>query len=477
MNTTKRIEINPVTRVEGHGRILIELDDDGKVSDTIFSVSEFRGFEKFCEGRMIWDMPTITDRICGVCPVSHHLASVKACEALLGAEPPPPANILRELLHMGQFIHSHALSFFFFALPDFAVKENTSANSRSFLGFLDNNKELARSAVLIRKAGQDIVDIVGGGRLHPISCIPGGMSKYLQYIDRINMLKGLITALPIARNGVKMAKGLYEKHKETFDNFASFPSLYMGMVKDDNLELYDGKIRIVDSAGNTMEEFKGKDYLDHIEEVTTPTSWTKCTYYKRMGYPEGSFRVAPLARLNIAGSISTPEAGAELKEFKKLGAGSPLEASLFYHYARMIELLYAVERAKELLNNPDILSHEVRVPVKRCGGEGVGVIEAPRGTLFHHYKANEDGRLTKVNFIVSTAHNNEAMNRSVRAVAEKVVKDGEIQEGDRNKLEIAIRCYDPCLSCSTHDFGRMPLEVTIQSSDGEVLSQFQHGDM
>ncbi len=477
MSKTKNIEITPVTRVEGHGKIRITVDEAGKVVDTVFSVAEFRGFEKFCEGRMLWDMPTITDRICGVCPVSHHLASVKACESLLGVEAPPAAKLLRELLHMGQFIHSHSLSFFFFSIPDFYVKEGTDILQRNFLGFLENQPELTKNAIKIRRAGQDIIDRVGGGRLHPVSCIPGGMSKSLESIDRIEMWKSVNEAMKIAQMGIKMAKDMYDKYQDAFNTFASFPSLYMGLTRGKSLELYDGPIRIIDQDGNKLDEFEGKDYLDYVEETVKPTSWTKFTYYKPKGFPEGFFRVAPLARLNIAETISTPLANEALQEFKQIGGGKPIQQSLFYHYARVIELLYALEKSRELLANPEILSHEVRVPVMRKGGEGVGVVEAPRGTLFHHYWANEDARITKVNFIVSTAHNNEAMNRSVRAVAEEVVHDGKISEQDKNRLEIAIRCYDPCLSCSTHSLGRMPLAVTIQTQEEEIISQYHLGDL
>ncbi len=465
-----------MTRVEGHGKISITLDGDGKVADSVFSVSEFRGFEKFCEGRMLWDMPTITDRICGVCPVSHHLASVKACESILGVTAPPVAQVLRELMHMGQFIHSHALSFFFYTLPDFLSRENTMDIHRSIFGLMESHKEMAHHAIILRKAGQDIVDIVGGGRLHPVSCIPGGMSKRLTSMERIDMLKGIRQALPIARHGIELVKNLYKKQKSTFNSLASFPSLYMGMLKNDNLELYDGNIRIADTDGSALVDFKARDYLDHVEELTTTTSWAKTTYYKPKGFPDGCFRVAPLARLNIAKSIATPLANEELKMFKAIGNGKPLEPSLFYHYARMIELLYAIERARELLNFQDILSHEVRIPVTRGAGEGVGAIEAPRGTLFHHYRANDDGRITKANFIVSTAHNNHAMNLSVRDVAEKIVHNGKIDDKDKNKLEIAIRCYDPCLSCSTHAFGRMPLKIVLKDPEGKIVNQYDYGD-
>lgn len=477
MQTIQTITIDPVTRLEGHGKIVIQLDDSGGVKDAYFSVGEFRGFEKFCEGRMIWDMPTITNRICGFCPVSHHLASVKACEDLLEVDPPPAAKKLRELLHMGQIIHSHSLHFFFCALPDSIHSNKNPISYRSLFGIMNTNPKLAQNAIKLRKAGQDIVYQVGGARLHPVACIPGGMSKYLTYAERIELLKGVMSAINIAQTGVKFVKSMYEKDRDNFMNFAAFPSMYMGLTNNGQLELYDGPIRVIDEQGNHVKDFEGRDYLENIVEKVLPKSWTKYTYYKEHGYPQGAFRVAPLARLNIAHSISTALADAELKEFKKIGNGKPLQSSMFYHYARMIELLYAAERAKDLLSDPEILSHDVRIPAMRRGGEGVGVVEAPRGTLFHHYWADDNGRITRVNMIVSTENNNDAMNRSVKQVAREVVINGEISEPDLNRMEMAIRCYDPCLSCSSHAYGQMPLVIDIVDSSGRRVNQYRYGSI
>jgi NAD-reducing hydrogenase large subunit len=470
----RKITIDPVTRLEGHGKIVVDLDERGEVADAFFSVTEFRGFEKLCEGRLIWDMPTITSRICGVCPVSHHLTSVKACEAALGVEPPPAARKIRELLHMGQFIHSHALHFFFFAVPDLLPWEKSEAREKGFFGLLEERTDLARDAIRLRKAGQKIVDVVGGGRLHPIAAIPGGMTRYLRFVDRAEMLEETETALRIAETAVDLVREIFAENRTAFESFASFPSSWMGMSNDGNLELYDAPIRIVDETGAMLAEFEGRDYLKHIGERVNPTSWCKFTYYRERGFPGGCFRVAPLARLNIAESITTPRAQERHREFKLLGDGKPLQSSLYYHYARMIELLYAVERARQLLEDPDILSHDVRVPVKRkCRGEGVGALEAPRGTLFHHYWTTEDGRIEKVNFIVSTAHNAEAMNRAVGDVAKEIVQDSRMAEEDLNRLEMAIRCYDPCLSCSTHALGQMPLEVTLRGPGGGLIRTYR----
>ncbi|MDT8422253.1 MAG: Ni/Fe hydrogenase subunit alpha [Desulfuromonadales bacterium] len=475
MSSGKQIIIDPVTRIEGHGRVVVNLDAKGEVADAFLTVAEFRGFEKFCEGRMIWEMPTITSRVCGFCPVSHHLASVKACEALLGVEPPPAAVKLRTLLHMGQIIHSHALHFFFCAAPDFITGDATLVPNRSVFGLLQNNPNIAQNAIKLRKAGQDIVDRVGGGRLHPVSCIPGGMTKPFDNFTRVELLRSLLPAIKIAQLGVKMIKDIYAKSPGTFQSFASFPSYYMGLTNEDRLEMYDGPVRMINDSGQHIGDFAAKDYLQHLQETVDDRSWTKSISY--IGGKKGNipYRVASLARLNIAKSIATPLANAELQEYKKIGDGKPLESSLFYHYARMIELLYAAEMAKELLTDPDILSPDVRVPVKRCEGEGVGVLEAPRGTLFHHYWANDTGHITKVNLVVSTAHNCTAMNDSVTSVARSVVKDGKIPEKSLNKVEMAIRCYDPCLSCSSHAHGQMPLEILIHGHDGELLSRYDYG--
>ncbi|MHC4470873.1 MAG: Ni/Fe hydrogenase subunit alpha, partial [Planctomycetota bacterium] len=467
----RTITIEPATRLEGHGKIVVDLDERGGVEDAFFSVTEFRGFEKFCEGRLIWDMPTITSRICGVCPVSHHLASVKACEAALGIEPPPAATKVRELLHMGQFIHSHALHFFFFAVPDLLPwEQDREAREKGFFGLLERQPDLARDAIRLRKGGQRIVDIVGGGRLHPVAAIPGGMTRHLGFADRAEMLDETATVLPIAEKAVDLVRKIFAENRAAFESFASFPSSWMGMCNDGNLELYDAPIRIVDEAGAVLAGFPGRDYLKYIGERVNARSWCKSTYYRERGFPGGCFRVAPLARLNIAESITTPLAQERHRDFKQLGNGKPLQSSLYYHYARMIELLYAVERARQLLEDPDIMSHDIRVPVKRkCRGEGVGVLEAPRGTLFHHYWATEDGRIERVNFVVSTAHNGEAMDRAVSAVAKEIVQHGRIAESELNRLEMAIRCYDPCLSCSTHALGRMPLEITLRGPGGEPI--------
>ncbi len=465
---SKTIVIDPVTKVEGHGKVSIHLDDNGNVTESHFHIQEFRGFEKFCENRMAWEMPLITTRICGICPVSHHLAAAKACDDLFGAEIPPAAKKLRELMHMAQFIHSHALHFFYLAAPDLLFGLEAPPEQRNVLGVVAANPELGKKAIRLRAFGQDMIEKVGGRSIHPVSAIPGGMSKALNHDDRYELLQATDDALATAKEALAIVKSVNERYAQLIPGFASFPTKYMGLVKNDVLELYDGIIRLCNSDGKLLEEFDGRDYLDYIAEQTIDLSYLKYPYYKKQGWPEGVYRVGPLARLNVAGSISTPVANAELQNFKALGQG-PVEASLYYHYARIIEMVYAVEKARELLLDDDIVAKETRVPVERKAGSGVGVIEAPRGTLIHHYETDDIGKLTKVNIIVSTAHNYAAMDRSVNEVAKLVLNGKNPDEHLLNQVEIAIRCYDPCLSCATHQIGKMPLDIEFLSPEGRLL--------
>lgn len=465
---SKTIVIDPVTKIEGHGKVTIHLDDNGNVAESHFHVTEFRGFEKFCENRMAWEMPVITTRICGICPVSHHLASAKACDDLFGVEIPPAGKKLRELMHMAQFIHSHALHFFYLAAPDLLFGLDAPPEQRNVLGVVAANPELGKKAIKLRAFGQSMIEKVGGRSIHPVSAIPGGMSKALSHEDRHDLLKELDEALAIAKEALSVVKSVNERYADLIPAFASFPTKYMGLVKDGALELYDGNIRLNDSDGKTLEEFAPQQYLENIAEQTIDLSYLKFPYYKKQGWPDGIYRVGPLGRLNVAERITTPIANEELKNFKSLSSG-PVEASLCYHYARIIELVYAIERAKELLQDEDIVSKETRVPVERKAGEGVGVIEAPRGTLIHHYEADDMGKLLKVNIIVSTAHNYAAMDKSVNEVAKLVLNGKNPAEHLLNQVEMAIRCYDPCLSCATHQIGKMPLEVELYSGNGSLL--------
>ena len=468
----RRITIEPVTRIEGHARVTIYLDDEGIVERSYLHIDQFRGFEKFSEGRMYFEMPVITPRICGICPVSHHLASAKACDMVAGVTPPRPANLLRELLHMGQMIQSHSMHFFHLASPDLLLGFDADPAIRNVAGLIEVNPELALKAVKLRKYGQEIIRRVGGRRIHMHWAVPGGVAAPLSEENRDWILSQADEMIGYLQEGIQICKDWGEANMETVVKFANFRSGYMGMNVDGALELYDGPVRLIDKEGELLEEFDGKDYLDYIEERVEDWSYLKFPYYKKLGYPEGTYRVAPLARLNVAERISTPLANAEFAKFKALSDG-PVEPSLFYHYARLIEALYSVERACELCEDEDILSDDIINTRTEITGEGVGVIEAPRGTLWHHYWTDEYGVITKVNLIVATGNNNWAMSKSVELVAKAFVDGNNLTEGMLNRVEAAIRCYDPCLSCSTHALGQMPLLVDIIDAQGDLLKSYR----
>lgn len=468
---TQKITIQPVTRIEGHARITIYVNDDGKVDRAYFHVDQFRGFEKFSEGRMHYEMPIITPRICGICPVSHHLASAKACDAIISADIPRPAKLLRELMHMGQVIQSHSMHFFELAGPDLIFGWDADPKIRNVVGIVEANPELALKAVRLRKFGQEIIAKLAGRRIHPNYAVPGGVNNTLSVKDRDEILKEIDTMISYIQEGISLAKDWIEKNKETVEEFGVLSTGYMGLVTDEGgLELYDGKVKLIDKDGNLLELFEGSKYLDYIGEHVEDWSYLKFPFYKKLGWPNGVYRVGPLARLNVAEKIDTPLAQEEFKNFKSINGGKPVEGSLYYHYARLIEDLFAVERAKELLLDPDILSEDIVVTTGRILPEGVGVIEAPRGTLIHHYWVNEKGAIVKANLIVATGHNNWAMSKGVEEVAKRYVDGKNLTEGMLNRVEGLIRCYDPCLSCSTHAVGKMPMVIDIvSSSTGEVI--------
>jgi NAD-reducing hydrogenase large subunit len=472
----KTITINPVTRIEGHARITIHLDDAGNVADTRFHVVEFRGFEKFCEGRFFSEMPQITARICGICPVSHLLASAKACDAVLGVEIPRPAKLLRELFHMGQLAQSHALSFFHLSAPDLLLGYDADPAIRNIVGLIQKHPDIAIKGVRLRKFGQDIIRLTGGRKIHADFPVPGGVNKALSAAERDEMIKGLPEAFAHAKFALDLLKKYQEAHHEEVETFASFDSNYMGLVQPDGaLEHYDGNLRFRDQNGNTIkDQVPPSGYLDVIAEATEPWSYLKFPFLKQLGYPGGLYRVGPLARLNIVDKISTPQANAALGDWKAKPPGIR-RSSFYYHWARLIEIIYALERVQELLDDPEICSTDILATAKLAHHQGVGVIEAPRGTLFHHYWVDESGKIEKVNLIVATGHNNLAMNRAVLAIAQKYVKAKRLKEGMLNRVEAAIRCYDPCLSCSTHAAGQMPMVVELVAADGTVLDETARG--
>ncbi len=467
----KKITISPVTRIEGHARVTIFLNDEGKVDEAYLHIDQFRGFEKFSEGRYFAEMPIITPRICGICPVSHHLASAKATDDILGVDIPKPAKLLRELIHMGQIIQSHSMHFFELAGPDLILGWDADPRIRNVAGLIQANPELALKAVKLRKFGQRIIELVAGRRIHPIFAIPGGVNQALDPKVRDEILKGIDEMISYVEDGISIATKYIEDNKEVCDKFASFPTGYMGLVKDDgSLELYDGKIRFMDKDGNVVKDFKDKYYLKYIGERVEDWSYLKFPYYKPLGWPEGVYRVGPLGRLNVVDKISTPIANEHLKNFKKINDDKPVEGSLYFHYARLIEAIYGLERVREILEDPECLSKDVLLSGKVSNEEGIGVIEAPRGTLIHHYWVDEKGTIEKVNLIVATGHNNWAMSKSVENVAKGFIDGKNLTEGMLNRVEGAIRCYDPCLSCSTHAIGKMPLLIELYDSNGNLIN-------
>jgi NAD-reducing hydrogenase large subunit len=465
----QKITIEPVTRIEGHAKVTIRLTASGEVEHAYLHVNEFRGFEKFCEGRLVFEMPSITPRICGICPVSHHLASAKAGDDLLNCPPPRPASLLRELMHMGQIVQSHGMHFFELAGPDLLLGFDADPAVRNVIGIIQANPALALKAVNLRKFGQEIIHTLGGRRVHPNFAVPGGVNKSLKASERDGILAGVDEAIATIQVGLEVMKVWAEANREDIDKFAVFPTGYMGLVTPENgLELYQGDVRLIGSDGVQLEKFDGRKYLDYIREHVESWSYLKFPYYKKMGYPAGVYRVGPLGRLNIAEKIDTPLANAEHKIFKSLNGGKPVENTLHYHYARLIEALFAAERVRELCNEPDILSTDVLNTRYDNRGEGVGVIEAPRGTLIHHYWADEHLQLKKVNLIVSTGHNNWAMSEAEDSVAKTYIKQ-HVTEGMLNRVEAAIRAYDPCLSCSTHAVGQMPMILELVDPQGELI--------
>ena len=424
---------------------------------------------------MFFEMPQIPPRICGIYSGSRHGCAAKACDAILGIIPPKPATLLRELMHMGQIIQSHSMHFFELAGPDLLLGFDADPATRNVVGIIQKNPELALKAVALRKFGQEIIKTVGGRKIHPNFAIPGGVNKALKTKGRDEILAGLDQAIETIKTGLSLFKDWADKHQEDISHFAVFPTGYMGLVTPENgLELYAGKVRLINSVGKELEKFDASDYLNYINEHVENWTYLKFPYYKKMGWPDGVYRVGPLGRLNTVEKLDTTLANEEFKIFKTLNNGKPVENTLHYHYARLIETLFAAEKVRGLVNDPDILSTEILNTVHHnFKREGVGVIEAPRGTLFHHYWVNENGQLTKVNLIVSTGHNNWAMCKAVDSVAKTYITGPKIREGLLNRIEAAVRAYDPCLSCSTHAVGQMPIVIEIKNTKGDVIKEIK----
>jgi NAD-reducing hydrogenase large subunit len=468
---TNRIVIDPVSRIEGHAKITIQLDDADRVTEARFHVTEFRGFERFCVGRPFTEMAGLSARICGICPVSHILASSKAGDAILAVRIPPAAEKLRRLMNLAQIIQSHALSFFHLSGPDLILGFDSPPESRNVFGLIAADRELARGGIRLRQFGQEIIAALGGRKIHPAWSVPGGVRESLSTERRDAIRERLPGAREVTRGALTAFKGLLDRYREEAEVFGNFPSLSLSLVAENgDWEHHDGRLRMVDHEGRTAADLNPRDFGEVIGECVEHDSFLKSPYFKPLGYPKGVYRVGPLARLNVCERMGTPLADQELQEYRQRG-GRIVHGSFFFHYARLIEILAATERIEELLADPDVLSEHVRAHASVNALEGVGVSEAPRGTLFHHYRVDGDGLLQKVNLIIATGQNALAMNATVTQIARHYIKGRQLPDGVLNRIEAGIRAFDPCLSCSTHAAGQMPLCVQLVGPDGEILDE------
>ncbi len=476
-NGLKRIVVEPITRVEGHGKVTLLVDDAGKVKQTRFHVVEFRGFERFVQGRPYWEMPVLVQRLCGICPVSHHLAAAKAMDVIVGADKlTPTAEKMRRLMHYGQMFQSHALHFFHLASPDLLFGFDADPAIRNVIGVIFKYPELATQAVMMRKYGQEIILRTAGKKIHGTGAIPGGINKNLTIAERDFLLKDLEQMITWSRGAMKIVKDITLANVDSLGPFGSFDSNHLSLVRADGaLDLYHGNLRAVDAKGaKIFDQVDYQGYTKYIAEEVKNWSYMKFPFIKTLGPEKGWYRVGPLARINTCDFIDTPEAEVERKEYVKT-LGKTVNVTMAYHWTRIIELLHSIEKIKELLLDNDLQGNDLVVTGKRRD-EGVGMIEAPRGTLIHHYRVNKNDQVVMANLIVSTTHNNEPMNRAVHRVAMDHIDGKKITEGLLNRLEVAIRAYDPCLSCATHALGQMPLEVEmIDEATGALVDRMVRG--
>ncbi len=471
---SKTVTIEPVTRIEGHAKISIQLDDQGKVADARFHVTEFRGFEKFCIGRSFWEMPGITARVCGICPVSHLMASSKAGDMILGVRTPAPAVALRRLMNYAQLVQSHALSFFLLSGPDLVLGMDAEPAQRNLTGLIAEHPELARSGIRLRSFGQQLIRTLGDRSIHPSWAVPGGVRKSVNIEQREEILRQLPEMYATTDSALDLMKDVLDKFAGELDAYGDFPSLYMGLVSEaGGLEHYDGKLRLIDSNGKILEnDIAPENYQTLITEGEEQWSYLKFPFYQPLGPENGMYRVGPLARLNICDFAGTPKADRELRQFRHYGGqGKPVSGSFYYHYARLIEILHALERIEEILADEILIDHHIRSRAGVNHNTGIGVSEAPRGTLFHHYQVDDNGILENVNLIIATGQNNLAMNRTVKQIAQRFIHGAKLEEGLLNRVEHGIRAFDPCLSCSTHEAGRMPLQVQLFAANGQMIEE------
>lgn len=477
MNTAtqngRKIVINPVTRVEGHGKVTIKLDKNGKVDQARLHIVEFRGFERFVRGRFYWEVPVIIQRLCGICPVSHLLCAAKATDVLVGADRlTPTAEKMRRLMHFGQIYQSHAVHFFYLASPDLLFGFDADPLKRNIIGVAQEHPELAKMAIFMRKYGQEVIKATAGKKIHGNGAIPGGINKNLSIEERDFLRKDIDQMVAWSVAGLELYKKLYRDDLERLSAFGAFESNFVSIVpKDGKFDIYDGNLRAKDADGKIIfDQVEPMDYLNHIQEEVRSWSYMKFPFIKELGPEKGWYRVGPLARINNCDYMDAPQSEKERQEFMELGAGRPVHATMAYHWARLIELLYCAEKMQELLDDPDLQGTELVTSGKRRS-EAVAYLEAPRGTLFHHYRINEQDQVEMANLIVSTTCNNEPMNQAVQSVAHEYLEGVEITEGLLNHVEVAIRAYDPCLSCATHAVGQMPLVVRLEGAGGELIQE------
>lgn len=473
----KKIVIEPVTRVEGHGKVTILLDDEAKVKQARLHIVEFRGFERFIQGRPFWEVPVLVQRLCGICPVSHHLAAAKAMDRIVGGENlTPTAEKMRRLMHYGQMLQSHALHFFHLVSPDLLFGFEADPTIRNIMGVAKRFPELAVQGVMLRKYGQEIIKATAGRKIHGTGAIPGGVNKNLSVAERDGFLKDIEQILTWSRGALKIARDYTAEHVEALAGFGAFDSNHLSLIRADGaLDLYHGNLRAIDARGKAIfDQVDYQHYLDYIAEEVKPWSYMKFPFIKPLGPEQGWYRVGPLARLNTCEFIDTPEAEGARQAFVKRLGGKPVNVCMAYHWARMVELLHSAETIRDLLHDPDLQGADLLVAGARRR-EAVGLIEAPRGTLFHHYEVDENDQVVRCNLIVSTTNNNTPMNRAVEDAARTHLSGAEITEGLLNRIEVAIRAYDPCLSCATHAMGQMALTVEVVGSDGRLLDRKVRG--
>jgi NAD-reducing hydrogenase large subunit len=469
----KRVVIEPLTRVEGHGKVTLLLDDDNHIKQARLHIVEFRGFEKFIQGRPYWELPVIVQRLCGICPVSHHLAAAKATDQLIGVTTlTPTAEKVRRLMHLGQVLQSHALHFFHLSSPDLLFGYDDAVAHRNIVGVLADYPEIAIQGVMLRKFGQEVIRITSGKRIHGTGAIPGGVNKSLSSEERDYLLADIDQIVEWGEAAVALTKRLFMQDLDHNRNFALIDTNMLSLGRADGaMDLYHGGLRLKDVAGKIV--IDNLDYLgygEHIHEQVKSWSYMKFPFVTGLGPEHGSYRVGPLARVNNCDFIDTPLAETARVEFRALAEGGLVQSTLAYHWARMIELLYCAEGIRDLLHDPDLMGSELRLRGE-MQHTGIGVLEAPRGTLFHHYEIDDDGLVTRANLIVSTTNNNSAMNQSIRRVALDQLDGRELTEPLLNNIEVAIRAYDPCLSCATHALGKMPLEVQLVDEKGELIDR------